>query len=258
MTSRVDELRACVTSRLDRRNLLAAAALGHPAALATVAAQLTADGLERGGPTPSDLPGLIECVAAGDRERLRAIVATWPAPASVADSPWFAAAWALVLRHLEPAAARALAATTPMLRDEAAQLFGVGDPAPVSVRALAAAGSLPIDWLLRRLAHRPLLEERITADELAAIPSGWLRVLRGRYGVLADDTREVLRARLAVVEPAAWDAYEVALIIEAARARGFGLDELAAERLLLWTDRGAHSWRGFEAILTLLAAWTVA
>ncbi len=133
-------------------------------------------------------------------------------------------------------------------------LRGEGDDTPWSFTETARSGRLALAWTTRRLAHRPMTETRLTAEDLAGAAPGWLRALRGRFDVLDAGTEEVLRSRLAVDDA---DPYEIALLIEVARARSFDVDELVADQLMVWTEGGARSWNGFEAILTLLTDWVV-
>lgn len=260
----VDDLRAATRERIDRRNMFAAAAVGSRGALDVVEAALTSDNLHRGAPVVSDVAILVESLAAGDRPALRALTASWTTPDNAGDSPWFANGWITALRHLEPDVAAKAAAGSEMLSDEMVRIVGddvvgrtiVGacPDTSNSLIALGAGGRLAIDWTTRRLAHCPLDEEAITARQLDQISAGWLRILRGRFELLADDTITVLRRWLDAAEP---DPYEIALIVEAGRAKSFDLDELVADRLMTWTKGGSRSWNGFEATLTLLTDWVV-
>jgi len=252
--SAIGDLREATRAHDDRRNVFAAAAVGNPAALCVVRAALAADNLQRGEPVVSDVSILVESLAAGDRPALRALAASWTMLDDEGDSPWFANGWITALRHLEAGVVAMVTADSEMLADERLRIVGEDIDTPISLIELGAGGQLAIDWATRRLAYRPILEEAITAHQLDRISAGWLRVLRGRFELLAEDTIDVLHRWLDTAEP---DPYEIALIVEAGRAKSFDLDELIAERLMTWTDGGRRSWDGFEAILTLLTDWVV-
>lgn len=228
-------LRQAAAERTHGQWELLATAAGVDTSVARTAEALARTSIDRAErdrlASPSSLADRVEALAAHDPGLLAAVAADWISPREIGGSDWWTSVWTSALRHLD--GIRALDPERARVPELLPELERIHPPAgtPVSWRRLAdRIQNDPFAYqTVRRHAADPLLEPKITDDEVAAAPFVMLRLLRGRAHLLDDAARR----RVATLAAGALDKHPLqgTLAVELCLELGIDVAESVERRL---------------------------
>ncbi len=210
-----------------------ATAAGDETAIANTLALLAPSRLDKarvlGSPTPSEVEGHVEALAAWSPFVLSRVASGWPAAGKRLNDDVWIAAWRTAARHLEPQGRiRPRDLAHEPFADEVAALWPEPPTEPCSFASLAQFGRALLPSEARRIAASGIRDEVIHAASVARAEPSLLRLLRGAEDRMTDDALQVVLARLLRwrrIDPSA-----AAMLVEL--VRGFApdaLDELRVE-----------------------------
>lgn len=234
-----------------------ATAAGDEAAIAKSLALLAPSSLDRarvtGSPTPSEVEGHIEALAAWNPFVLARVASGWPAASErLTDDVWVAV-WRTAARHLEPQGRiRPRDLAHEPFADEVAVLWPEPAREPCSFASLAQFGRALTPSEARRLAASGIRDEVIHAPSVARAEPSLLRLLRGAEDRMTDDALQVVLARLLRwrrIDPSA-----AAMLAEL--VRGFAPDALDELRVELAFALEASDLSA-PLVLALMTDWRV-
>ena len=255
----MDDLLQTMTGCVHGRGEVLAVAAGVSSAVERVGRCLSAVELGRGfhgaNASPATVADRVEALAAWSPRALADVAAQWIAPLEIRGDDWWTAAWSSSLRHL--AALGRIdreRASVPELSREA-DVVWCDTRTPVTWRATRELAAATFDSyrVVRMKASAPLVDERITADDLEQSPLSLLRLLRGRADRLDAGARALVDEWLP--DATSRHPLEAALLAETGRALSLVGVTALAEALAARIAEDPLEWNGVA--FSLVTDWRV-